>query len=579
MEEIEMKWFSNLKIGTKLIFSFILVSLIAGIVGLIGINSMKTIDENDTKLYEKMTVPIAELAAIATAFQKIRIDTRDVILANSPEKIAEKVESIRAKRAEITRISSEFEKRILSKRLKDEYQTFLETRNVYTPYLEKIEQLAIENKDVQANVLLNSEEMTKAVVNEQTAIEKLIQMKNDDAKAQSDLNNRIADRATMTMIVFMILGILLAVGIGFCISYIISNPIKQLAAGAELIADGDLNVDFKIETRDEIGNLAASFKKMVNNLNEVMSGISIASQQVATGSTQISNSSLVLSQGSTEQASSIEELTSSLEELASQTRLNADSANEANQISEDVRKNALQGNQQMKEMLKAMDDMNDSSSNISRIIKVIDEIAFQTNILALNAAVEAARAGQHGKGFAVVAEEVRNLAARSANAAKETTEMIEGSIKKVESGAKIANRTADALTQIVEGVARVANLVNNIARASNEQATGIAQVNQAIFQVSSVVQVNSATAEESAAASKELANQAELLRQQLSRFKLKNLRNSFAYQGMEAMDSDVLKMIEQMMEKKKVVPYREVPLEAGSITKTIDLNDKEFGKY
>lgn len=214
-------------------------------------------------------------------------------------------------------------------------------------------------------------------------------------------------------------------------------------------------------------------------------------------------------------------MTFSIEEVSSKTRINADNANHANDLTEKAKVYAVTGNTHMQDMLKAMDEINVSSNNINKIIKVIDDIAFQTNILALNAAVEAARAGQHGKGFAVVAEEVRTLAGRSADATKETTTLIEDSIKKVEAGAKIAKDTADSLGKIVDGVESVSNLVSDIKIASNEQAAAIDQINQGIIQVSDVVQKNSSTSEESASASEELSSQEEMLKQMVSKFKLK----------------------------------------------------------
>lgn len=278
-------------------------------------------------------------------------------------------------------------------------------------------------------------------------------------------------------------------------------------------------VEIVLRLREE-PYLAANFEKMRGELNRSMQAIRMAAGQVAAGAKNVSDASVSLSQGAAEQASSVEELSSSIAEIASQTKSNAENADQANKLTGKARVQAQNGDKEMKEMLRAMEAINVSSANISKIIKVIDEIAFQTNILALNAAVEAARAGSHGKGFAVVAEEVRNLAARSAKAAKETTDMIEDLIAKVNEGRTIASKTAKELEAIMTHVENVASLVEGIAKASNEQKLALEQINQGVLQVSQVVQSNSATSEQAASASEELSAQAASLKDTAGKFRL-----------------------------------------------------------
>jgi len=298
-----------------------------------------------------------------------------------------------------------------------------------------------------------------------------------------------------------------------------ADSLERKAKLAGQIADGDLTAE--VQLASEKDQLGIALRRMIENLNELMGNVAIAGDQIASGSNEISSSSQDLSQGATTQAASMEEISASMGEMASQTRQNAENASQADRLSTEAKNAAERGSEQMSEMVQAMGEINGAGQNISKIIKVIDEIAFQTNLLALNAAVEAARAGQHGKGFAVVAEEVRNLAARSAKAAQETSELIEGSVTKTSRGTQVANRTAEVLGEIVGGITKVSDLVKEISVASNEQAQGIAEVTSGLDQIDQVTQQNTAAAEESAAAAETLSSQAMHLQQMLSQFKLR----------------------------------------------------------
>ena len=296
------------------------------------------------------------------------------------------------------------------------------------------------------------------------------------------------------------------------------DNIKYQSKIAEEVSNGNLTITVNPKSSEDI--LGNSMKKLVDDNLHVLSNISEAGSQVTVSSSQVASASQALAQGSTEQASAIEEITASINEIAEKTKQNAEQANEASGLVNTAISDVKEGNEQMKNMVGAMQEINKSSESISKIIKVIDDIAFQTNILALNAAVEAARAGEAGKGFAVVAEEVRSLAAKSASAAAETAELIEESIGKVNAGSKIADETAEAMETIAKTVQQSEVIINGIAESSNYQATAVAQIEQAVTQVSQVVQTNSATSEECAAASEELSNQATKMREMLSIYNL-----------------------------------------------------------
>lgn len=297
---------------------------------------------------------------------------------------------------------------------------------------------------------------------------------------------------------------------------------RQTAAMAETMSGGDFSIDIEPKTEDDV--LGTSLKRLVDGNNLTLSEIRAAAARVGSESEQVAMASQSLAQGSTEQASAIEEVTATITDITERTRINADHATEASKLVDLAKINATEGNTEMEQMVDAMKDIKESSENIFHIIKTIDDIAFQTNILALNAAVEAARAGEHGKGFAVVSEEVRSLAAKSAEAASQTAELIEDSIAKVQYGSEHAAKTAKKLDEIVTAVDNIVSLIQDIAAASNDQANALSQVSMAVDQVSQVIQTNSATSEECAAASEELSNQSANLKVLVDQYKLRSKR-------------------------------------------------------
>jgi methyl-accepting chemotaxis protein len=513
-----------MKISTRLTITFAILAGMVSLVAAIALTAMAKSDDQFSRYIHGSKARAMEADKFRKAVDERAIAVRNLVLVTKPADLElekERVTSAHARVGEhLTKIKDLFAKAtdVNEKgRLMVAEMEKLEAK--YSPVALAIVDLALKKKMQEATTMMNDEC--------RPLLASIIKLSNEYAEISEARSVQIVQETESSyatqrnlLIAVCLFAVCFAAVAGLLVTRSITRPINKALQLADAVAKGDLTMQVENEGKDEIAKLLTSLIAMQENLSRVVAGVRQNADGVATSSVEIADGNLDLSQRTEEQASALEETASSMEELGTTVRQNADNAKQANQLALNASKVAVEGGDVVSQVVETMKGINDSSKHIADIISVIDGIAFQTNILALNAAVEAARAGEQGRGFAVVASEVRNLAQRSAAAAKEIKSLISASVERVEQGTMLVDKAGSTMVEIVDSIKRVTDIMAEISAASIEQSAGVGQVCEAVSQMDQATQQNAALVEQSAAGAENLKDQARALVESVAVFKL-----------------------------------------------------------
>jgi len=513
-----MNWFYNLKIASKLLLSFSLILILTVVLGVTSITQLGQVNATTTEINTNWLPSVRVLLTLKSNLALLRNIEMQHVMSNDVADMDGSAKFLSNIKADIQKNMSAYAP-MVTEQERSNYELLKDKLPQYMEEDKKIVDISRAFRKDDALREIRSDSLA-AIVELDKLVEKLVKINSDGSASAASNGEAIYGKAKTWIIGLMTAMVLLGIGLAVWVARVVSQPLSFAVEVARCVAGGDLTASIEVRSSDETGQLMQALKDMNLSLQKIVGEVRSGTDTIATASGQIAAGNQNLSQRTEEQASSLEQTAASMEELTSTVKQNADNASQANQLAASASEVAIHGGTVVSQVVSTMGAINTSSKKIVDIIGVIDGIAFQTNILALNAAVEAARAGEQGRGFAVVAAEVRNLAQRSAAAAKEIKSLIDDSVEKVGVGTRLVDQAGSTMDEIVASVRRVTDIMGEITAASQEQTAGIEQINQAISQMDQVTQQNAALVEEAAAAAASLQDQAGSLAEVVGGFKL-----------------------------------------------------------